>query len=184
VRILGDRVLIRDFEPADLDVWRGWLLPAHEWQRWDAPWLAATPQRADALVSGVQRTIGRNARITPRRRAVIADSSDEALIGTVARYTTEAGDAAIGIDLYDPAYWGRGLGAEAFRLWCGYVFETAPHFERLVVQTWSGNERMLRLAARYGFSEIERRVGVREVDGQSYDALSLAVDRATWEAAS
>lgn len=43
----------------------------------------------------------------------------------------------------------------------------------LYTQTWSGNVRMLRCAEKLGFTECNRCIGEREVNGRKYDGLTL-----------
>ncbi|MDO5738012.1 MAG: GNAT family protein [Eubacteriales bacterium] len=81
---------------------------------------------------------------------------------------------ALGIAIYEPAFWGRGLGTQALEAYIQHHFE--HHHDPLFLQTWSGNHRMLRCAEKMGFYLVERRAGVREVRGELYDALTFRLD--------
>lgn len=78
---------------------------------------------------------------------------------------------AIGIDICEPAFWGRGIGTAALRAFMQYYFDHGC--ATLYTQTWSGNTRMLRCAEKLGFAECNRYVDLREVGGQRYDALTF-----------
>jgi RimJ/RimL family protein N-acetyltransferase len=49
--------------------------------------------------------------------------------------------------------------------------------DALYTQTWSGNTRMIRCAEKLGFVECNRYVGIREVEGKAYDALTFRLER-------
>ncbi len=73
----------------------------------------------------------------------------------------------------------EGLGTEAFQLWIQYLF---AHYDLLAVRTatWSGNVRRVRMAAKCGFVEIERKIRHREWQGIRYDALVFELIRQRW----
>ena len=48
-------------------------------------------------------------------------------------------------------------------------------FDELYTQTWSGNERMIRLAEKLGFTECCRKPEIRTVRGQRYDGLTFQI---------
>ena len=88
---------------------------------------------------------------------------------------------AAGITLYRQATWGRGYGKEALHMWVNYLFSTDPELHRLDLRTWSGNERMIRLAQHLGFREEARFREAREVKGRRYDSLGFGLLRTEWE---
>jgi RimJ/RimL family protein N-acetyltransferase len=99
-------------------------------------------------------------------------------IGWVNSYWVEEGSRwrDCGIVIAEQEAWGQGLGREAFALWAGYVFD-AWELPRVGMGTWSGNERMLRVAARVGMREEARFANARLVEGQRYDAVRWGVAR-------
>ena len=88
----------------------------------------------------------------------------------------------MGIGIYDPSRWGKGIGYEALGLWAEHLFATNPEYVRLDLRTWSGNERMMRLAVRLGFRLEARFRNARIVDGEYHDALGYGVLREEWDA--
>lgn len=174
-----DAVLLRDRRAADLPDYLRWLTVETEWQRWDAPW-----EKEEALdLAGYERRF-MDALKPPRpgvRKRLEIDALPEGRhIGWVNRYQIEgnAGRTAIGIDLPEQDYRGRGLGGHAFRLWLSYI-TVALDLGAVYCQTWSGNRRMINLAGRCGFVETSRLAGIRQVRGAAYDALTFRVPRAT-----
>jgi RimJ/RimL family protein N-acetyltransferase len=54
--------------------------------------------------------------------------------------------------VYDPATWGQGCGYEALGLWTDYLFSTLPWLKELVVETWTSNHAMRRIAVKIGYT--------------------------------
>ena len=50
------------------------------------------------------------------------------------------------------------------------------------MQTWSGTGRMIHVAEKLGFTECDRRVGIREWQGRRYNALSFRLDAEAFRA--
>jgi putative hydrolase of HD superfamily len=115
---------------------------------------------------------------------VIADAASDVLRGMVSWAWESAAThwPSVGIVIYDPAYWGQGLGYEALGLWSDYLFAAVPEFARLDLRTWSGNTGMQRLAAKLGYQEEARFRKARIVAGQYYDGLGYGVLREEWAA--
>ncbi|ARQ70260.1 GNAT family N-acetyltransferase [Streptomyces marincola] len=99
-----------------------------------------------------------------RRPGLFVITLDGAMIGMVTfdrrdagrpgHVRPEAGEAELGYLLL-PEAWGRGYAAEACAAALGWFTEAHPG-EPLVLCTQVANERSMRLAARLGFTEVER----------------------------
>lgn len=178
------RVHLRDFRTGDLPLYETWLGPGHEWQNWDAPYLGIEEDWIRRHLESVREGVATGDWRQPRQRLVVADAETDRLIGVVTRYWISKASRwlAIGIDIYDPSRWGKGLGEEALTLWCDYLLSSMPDLRRLDLRTWSGNERMIRLARKLGFREEGRFREAREVGGKTYDALVFGILRSEWEA--
>ncbi len=85
-----------------------------------------------------------------------------------------------GIVIAEDRLWGQGLGREAFGLWVGYLL-MAFDLPRIGMGTWSGNERMLRVAARVGMQSEACFCDARLVEGRRYNAVRWGMTRAEWE---
>lgn len=139
--------------------------PQAEWKQWDAPYFHA----------GVHR---------PSSGERIIEVAGQA-VGLVTRHAerpSEGGWWELGILIFDPQYWGGGIGTAALREWTGLTFaETGAHV--LTLSTWSGNERMIRAGLRVGYRECARVREARLWQGRRYDSVRLDMLRREWQEA-
>lgn len=177
-----DLVMLRDWTADDADALEPWLRPGHRWQELDAPYFPRpTGDDLRAVVEQVRARAGRVDLPTPRQGLVVAARESSQLLGEVGWYwESEATDwRRMGIALYDPASWGRGLGTRALWLWTTYLFATT-RVRRLDFATWSGNVGMLRIGRHLGFTEEARFREARTVHGVPYDSIVMGVLRREW----
>ncbi|SMO70353.1 GNAT family N-acetyltransferase [Melghirimyces algeriensis] len=102
--------------------------------------------------------------------------------GTVGRYWVdkETNWMEIGLVIFDSRYWSGGYGTEAFQMWIDYLFQNVDTV-RLGTSTWSGNERMIRLAARCGMVEEGRIRKAQIVEGAYYDSVKMGILKEEWK---
>lgn len=81
---------------------------------------------------------------------------------------------ALGIEIYEMDYWGRGIGTKVLNALMDYYRGFGEH--RFLLETWSGNFRMLGCARKLGFDEVKRIKGAHIVNGKKYDELILEKD--------
>ncbi|MBU9674507.1 GNAT family N-acetyltransferase [Planococcus sp. CP5-4] len=107
---------------------------------------------------------------------------DEKVIGYVGAYWVDQNTNWLetGIVIYDKNYWNGGYGREAYTLWIDFLFESTD-LHRLGMSTWSGNERMMKVAERIGMKEEARIRKARMVEGQYFDAIKMGMLREEWE---
>ncbi|MEU0248020.1 GNAT family N-acetyltransferase [Streptomyces sp. NPDC006235] len=115
------------------------------------------PQPRDELERAVPEVPG-------RRPGLFVTDLDGAMIGTVTldrrdaqrpgRVRPEGGEAELGY-MFLPEAWGRGYAAEACAAALGWFAEALPG-EPVVLCTQTANDRSMRLAAKLGFTEVER----------------------------
>ncbi|UBV43620.1 GNAT family N-acetyltransferase [Deinococcus taeanensis] len=170
-------VTLRGRRPRDLPTLRRWLTdPDAAWRAWDAPYLPAQETTAS-----LQRYAEQLASSPPHPNERVIDVAG-VVVGMVNRAEEDPAGSGwwdLGILIYDPAHWGRGLGARALSLWVQATLdETDAHV--LTFSTWSGNERMLRAAARLGFREAARIREARAVGDRRFDAVRLDLLRREW----
>ncbi|WP_084050838.1 GNAT family N-acetyltransferase [Deinococcus hopiensis] len=172
-------VVLRDRRPDDLPLLAHWLTDAGaEWRRWDAPYFPAPVTNRT-----METYVAHMAAHPPDADEQVIDV-DGVCVGMVNRSQEEpegGGWWDLGILILDPAYWGGGVGTQALALWVADTFDwTDAHV--LTVTTWSGNERMIRLARRLGFRECGRVREARVLGGRRFDQVRLDLLRAEWEA--
>ena len=121
--------------------------------------------------------------LVPRKQVVIADLATDRFIGTTNWNwrLKETNWRNVGIDIYDPRKWGKGLGFEALGLWTEHLFDALPKIVRLGVSTWSGNVRIVGLAKKLGYLEeaCHRRAVI--VEGEYYDSVDYGVLLEEWK---
>ncbi|MCA9970912.1 MAG: GNAT family N-acetyltransferase [Anaerolineales bacterium] len=183
MHIDGMQIALRDWQLDDLEAFAYWLRPEHRWQELDGPYYPKTPLEMIPLaVARVRDQIEAGEWPEPRQRLAIADQQTNRLLGQVSWYWTsqETNWLSVGIVIYDPAHWGRGLGLEALGLWGDYLLAAMPQLARLDLRTWSGNLGMMRLAEKLGYQLEARFRDARIVNGEYYDGLGYGVLRAEW----
>lgn len=176
--IVGDRVNLRDFRAADA-AWLARAMGRGSWWRWDAPW-EGRPSPDDLMKLPAHLAALARERASPPRRMVI-ETRTGTPVGTVSRYWVDERTQwlEVGVTIYGARHWGYGYGAEALALWVEHLFETLP-IRRLGLRTWSGNQRMIRLARRLGF---RREATFREactVGARAYDRVAFGLLRREW----
>lgn len=182
---IGAQITLRDWKLADLPAYRHWGQPGRRWQKLDGPNKASwTPEDVAARIDRLTADIESVHWPTPRRRVVIARTETDQFLGTISWYWRSPASywLEIGMGIYDPAQWGKGLGQEALGLWCTYLWEAFPQMVRLGLNTWSGNRGMMRVAEKLGFAQEACIRKARLVDGAYYDSLGYGILREEWDA--
>lgn len=193
MRIIGDQVTLRDFRKEDIIRRMSWETEQTEWQKWDAPWEYEdlSSEQISKWLQEYQKRLENQAeellkmddRVLRRGFEIEYTCGNGQSIGWCSSYFlrkdyTPSPDGtllAVGIDLPDPDTRGKGLGSQALSMFLDYLFRCG--FQQLHTQTWSGNLRMIHVAQRLGFTECDRKVGIRHVRGKDYDALTFCLHR-------
>jgi RimJ/RimL family protein N-acetyltransferase len=180
----GPHVILRDRLPSDADRYLYWLTHG-EWHEYDAPWEegyeSLSPERQQKVLNRfIVSCDGEQPR--PRRRAIIADR-ESIPMGWVSSYTQEdaPGTRFVGIDICEDDCLNRGLGTEALQLWIDYLFANTD-VQRLGLETWSFNPRMIRVAIKAGFVLDEIKYQEIEWQGKAHDLHRFRLLRSEWEA--
>ncbi|SDJ12810.1 GNAT family N-acetyltransferase [Salimicrobium halophilum] len=123
--------------------------------------------------------------ILPEVPSALIIEADQQLIGYVGAYWIDKNTNWLetGIVIYDSDYWNGGYGSEAYKLWIDYLFE-ATTLHRVGMSTWSGNDRMIKVAQKLGMKEEARIRRAREVDNRYYDAVKMGILREEWDGGS
>lgn len=179
-----ENIILRDMMESDIEDYVRWFTTETEWANTDAPW---EPVESDEETERASwREYYESAKALPDGlcRWKLEIEWNGRHIGWVSSYAIDENYEwidrirngqtvyrAIGIDICEPDVWGNGVGTNALRAFMRYLFENG--LDALYTQTWSGNVRMLRCAEKLGFAECNRKIGAREVDGRTYDALTF-----------
>ena len=173
-------VVLRDMRVEDIEDYVRWFTTQVGWMDWDAPWEteASTPEAERKGWTEYYLSVKDLPKDAERWKFEI--EVDGRHVGWVCSYTdlgylpNEERIPAVGIDVPEEDVRGQGVGTEALRIFIRYL---AEHGHPVVyTQTWSGNERMMRVAAKLGFEPFFREEGVREVRGKRYDALTYRLE--------
>ncbi|MBS2968333.1 GNAT family N-acetyltransferase [Metabacillus sp. KIGAM252] len=144
-----------------------------EWKKWDAPYFHLERKTFEVYKRKMaEKPAGMEAKIT----------ADMQLIGTVAYYWEyePSNWLEAGIVIYHPDFWSGGYGSEALALWIEHLFTSMP-IPRVGITTWSGNERMMRTAAKQGMKLEGRMRKCRLYNGEYYDSIRMGILREEWD---
>ena len=186
MQIKCEGIILRDMIETDIDDYVRWFTTETEWTVWDAPWEPVecdeTAQRTEwtEYFESVRKLSDDELRwkfeIEYNGRHIGWVSSylineDYEWIAAAAVQDGQTVYRAIGIDICETDIWGHGVGAAALQTFIQYCVDNGCG--EIYTQTWSGNKRMLRCAAKLGFEVCGRNVDKREVNGEKYDGLTL-----------
>lgn len=189
MRIAFDNIVLRDYQISDVDDEVRWTNVDTEWFYADTPWMKLEPVDPDELRTDMLEIISNQAGDAIRWRFEIEYEGRH--IGMVSSYylddnykptpwesidqTKNAKDnhavRALGIEICEMDHWGMGIGAKALSAFMGYYRGLGEY--RFILETWSGNLRMIGCARKLGFVEADREIGAYIVDGKAYDGLVL-----------
>lgn len=112
---------------------------------------------------------------------VICRLSDSGAIGTAGlqRIDQENGTAAFGIQIGEPAEWGKGYGTDALRAICDFGFGEL-RLERIWLDVYVGNERGRRSYEKAGFTVEGTLRHAHFSRGSFEDVLRMSLLRGEW----
>ncbi len=181
IRLTGEKVILRDLKESDIPTLYYWNYEAEDREHlnWNGPYKDVEEKTYEEFYKEHLPLLETGKSSEIRNKLVIEVNG--ALIGTVGWYWVDQDTNWLenGIVIYDSEYWSGGYGTEAFRLWTDYIFEQSD-VERVGIATWSGNERMMRLASKTGMKEEGRIRKARIVKGAYYDSIKMGMLREEW----
>ena len=80
---------------------------------------------------------------------------------------------AVGIEICESSFWNKGYGTEALKVWIDHCFQLG--FKEVYIETWSGNNRMIRCAEKCGFKLIGKIMGTHTVGEMQVDSMLYRV---------
>lgn len=179
-KIEGELINLRTTRRSDLDDYERWNNPNLKAHQFDGPWYKRKGSPLSAVIKWRKRWLEGDRK--PPYPFLEIETKDHIHIGWVVVYyhRDDPHKPEIGIDILEDSYWGRGIGAEALRLWIDYLFNERK-FTRLGFTTWEGNKAIIRVGEKLGFIEEARIRKSCEVDGIFYDRISMGILRSEWK---
>lgn len=189
MKIIYENITLRDYVLSDVEDEVRWTNVETEWFRSDTPWMTLEPVDADELRADMSEIINSMPENAIRWRFEI--EVDGQHIGLVSSYFLDKhfnytpweridqsknapennSVRGLGIEICEMDYWGKGIGTKALTALMEYYRNFGEnHF---LIETWSGNHRMLGCARKLGFYEVQRTKGAHIVDGAVVDDLIL-----------
>lgn len=178
MKIPYEDIVLRDLLEADIDDEIRWMNVETAWMKADTPWGDYPPVDEGALRAQMRKRLN-----PPPIRGRLEIEKDGTHIGFVCAYLLgedyeplRDDNAAktyrtLGIEICEPAYWGQGIGAKALSAFMDYYRRSGETV--FLLETWSGNPRMISCAQKLGFTVCQRKSMAHLVDGVYYDALVL-----------
>ncbi|WP_078548916.1 GNAT family N-acetyltransferase [Litchfieldia alkalitelluris] len=170
-------LVIRPVEERDLP--KLWELiykeDAPEWKKWDAPYFPHKSMPFKTFMETAPTWVDKG------NRWVII--SNEVVCGMVSYYyeDEQCKWLELGIVIHQANNWNKGIGTRALRLWLNHIFNSLP-LVRAGLTTWSGNERMIKVAEKLGMQMEARIRKVRFYEDNYYDSIRMGILREEWEA--
>ena len=156
-----DEIVLRDYRLSDVEDEVRWTNTDTAWFYADTPWMTMEPVDPGELREDMRHIISELSEDAIRWRFEI--EADGRHIGMVSSYFLD--------ENFETDFWGRGIGGKALTAFMEYYRGLGER--RFLLETWSGNVRMLGCARKLGFVEVKRQKGAYVVDGKAYDGLTL-----------
>lgn len=166
-------VKLRDILITDIQDYIEWFTKEIEWMDYDAPWEKEVENSLD-VENRYKNIYDRTKQFTDtdiRYRFEIDVDGEH--IGWVSAYIIDENPdkLAIGIDIPNKNNRGKSYGKQAMELFIDYYKNKG--YTQIYTQTWSGNTRMINLALKLGFIEVNREYDKRIVNNKRFDALTF-----------
>ena len=189
MKIECDGITLRDYQVSDIEDEIRWSTADTSWFYEDTPWMTMEPADPDTLrrdmteiISGMSDDAIRwrleievNGRHVGFVSSYLLDDHFQAtpweLIDPHKNAAENHSTRALGIEICEADCRGRGIGRKALTAFMDYYRSLGEH--RFLLETWSGNTRMLGCAGKLGFVEIKREKDAYTVNGKAYDSIVL-----------
>lgn len=189
MKIEFDGITLRDYQVSDIEDEIRWSTADTSWFYEDTPWMTMDPVNPDELRRDMMEVISSMSDDAIRWRLEIEVNGRH--VGFVSSYLLDeqyqsmpwelidprkntAGNhstRALGIEICEADCRGHGIGTKSLAAFMDYYRGLGEH--RFLLETWSGNARMLGCAKKLGFVEIRREKGAYTVSGKAYDSILM-----------
>lgn len=177
-------IILRELNSKDLDAYLYWNHPSREFHRYNGPYYAKMDEQAlKNYVEGLRSSLQKGIKAVFPNKKIIAERETGELIGEVNWYwkSEETLWMEVGVVIFNENYWGKGIGSAALTMWIDELFQKRPELVRIGLSTWSGNNRMMKLAENLGLKKEAVYRKARIVEGQYYDSVSFGVLKEEWQ---
>lgn len=188
MRLYFRNIVLRDYRLGDEEDMVRWMTVQTEWHQHDSPWLAEKdlagfdPEKYRGMAL---EYLKHPQRFGERSTLQIEDRHTGRHIGFVSAYYLDKQDdplpvgqvsfrRAVGLDICEPAFRGEGRGTHALTAFLQYLF--CHSWQRLFLQTWTGNPRMMHVAQKLGFRPLCTHPEIYTRDGVSYDNITYCLE--------
>jgi RimJ/RimL family protein N-acetyltransferase len=179
-------IVLRELELKDLEDYFYWNLPSREFHKFNGPYYRKrSEEELRKHIEELKLLLLEGEKNALKNKKIIANKDTDEIIGSVNWYwkSQETLWMEIGIVVFNDEYWGHGIGYKALRMWIDEVFAQNPKLIRIGLSTWSGNERMMKLAEKIGLKREAVYRKARIVDNQYYDSVSYGILKEEWQRA-
>ncbi len=177
--VLNHNVLIREIAHDDIPQLYELIYEEEqpEWKKWDAPYF---PLEHVSYTDFQEYTSKEMLKDSEPSHRMIIQINDE-IVGTVNYYWEHKPSnwMEVGIVIYKPEYWNGGYGTAVLKMWIDYLFNKLP-IVRVGLTTWSGNERMMKVAEKLGMQLEGRLRKCRLYNNTYYDSIRMGLLREEW----
>lgn len=189
MNISFDGIILRDYQLSDVEDEVRWTNSDTAWFYANTPWMTIEPVNPEELRADMIQIMAKQAEDAIRWRFEIEVAGQH--IGMVSSYYLDknfeptpwnsidqqknaeenCSVRGLGIEICEMDFWGKGIGGKALTAFMEYYRSLGER--QFLLETWSGNRRMLGCAQKLGFMEVKRQRGAYAVDGKEYDGLVL-----------
>lgn len=177
-------IILRELEIKDLADYLYWNHPSREFHKFNGPYYKKSNE--EELINQIEdfkTRLLKGERNVLNNKKIITNKDTDEIIGQVNWYwkSQETLWMEVGIVIFNENYWGNGIGSKALKIWIDEVFADNPKLIRIGLSTWSGNERMMKLAEKLGLKKEAVYRKARIVNNQYYDSVSYGVLKEEWQ---
>lgn len=172
-------IIIREIQEIDLEeLWEiAFADPKAEWRKWDGPYFNHAPY----VKKDFFKHVGPNSFVQKENRWLI--EVDRKIVGTVSYHFVD-GDLKqwleIGMTIYNPMYWNKGIGSKALIQWINHLFKEKADLPHIGFTTWSGNLGMMKIGEKIGMKLEGQIRQVRYWQNRYWDSIKYGILRTEW----
>ena len=177
-------LILRELKLKDLDDYLKWKHPSCKFRKYNGPYYKQeTEKELVELIAVYRKKLERGDQNVLENKKIIANKETDEIIGEVNWYwkSEETLWMELGVVIFNENYWGQGIGYGALKMWVDEKFKENPKLIRLGLTTWSGNERMMKLAEKLGFKKEAVYRKARIVNNEYFDSVSYGILREEWQ---